>query len=155
MNIEINSKLSKHFLWDETLRNNDLEYRYFDLSLKEWIEFFNFIVILEEFREWLGQKYGYWIQISSWFRPTYYNDIVLPSKGYISSRVSMHKKGRAIDWNFYASGIRPTDDFRNDCKQKWLYLCNKHGYNGGVGYYTWGIHLDNRDSHVAFWDRRF
>ena len=148
MEIKIKGELSKNFSWEEVTQNNDKEYRFLEFETKtDYDLFVTFVLMLEKLRKIIDNK----IVITSWYRPEYYNDVVLIEKGYKSSKKSKHKKGVAIDFNFTKSGI-PLKR-RKEIAEIWKNLCIALNFNYGIGFYDWGLHLDIREKN-SVWDYR-
>ncbi len=138
-----------HFFWDEVLQNN--------LRVNGVVGDFNVIedtkvmrniiqhaLMLEEYREKI--KRG--INITSWYRPAKYNDIVLIRLGYRSSRTSDHKciNACATDTNV------PVANFHIEA---WKRICRKYKVSYSIGLYKWGLHLGwRRDVKTRIWDWR-
>ena len=154
----------KYFKMSEFLQENDSRYQELDLSKIDIYEFLNFIEMLDELREWLNDP----LHVNSGNRPEYYNDVVLPQKGYKSSKVSRHKwrKGNiAVDLRlpkrFFNENGKPTtkarkQQFLNNIKDKWIELCKKYGFSGaGFGKYNTFFHVDVRTGANGKWNKGY
>ena len=154
--------LTKNFKFNEVLQENCLKISNLDdnnykMITKEENELnatngkyyydiaYNIVLLaamLQELRDTEGS-----ISINSWFRPKFYNNVVLISHRYHSTITSDHLDGRAID----TSDIKPTD--KNI--KKWKNICKKYGVNYSIGLYNWGTHLGFRyDKKDRLWDWR-
>lgn len=126
-------------------------------------EVINFVKILDEFRKWYNRP----ISPNSWYRSKSHNENLL-RQGLPASRNSVHLEGTAIDFSYPAEfkGFTKArqEEFRQNVKNKWIELCHKYGYAGGIGFYDWGFHIDNRKNNkngtplnqktYQFWDYR-
>lgn len=98
-------------------------------------------IMLQEFRDWYGKP----IHIESWLRSEYYNNVVLPDKGYNSSRISDHLEARAAD-----TSVPVTSGNIN----KWKEICSKHKVYWSYGLYNNWMHLGFRFDKNNSWDYR-
>lgn len=127
-----------HFYWDEYLQNN--------LTVKGIVDDFNVIntpqimyevifhaLMMEEYRTRIMRS----INAESGHRPEIYNDIILPAKGYKSSKTSDHKcKGScALDTNVPVTSRHI---------EIWKEICIERGVSWSIGKYSWGLHLGYR-----------
>lgn len=132
-------KITENFYWHEVYDNNTSDYQYFDL------QFYDNVIKLSQMLEELRQYIGRPINVNSWYRPTYYNDVVMPNLGYHTSSRSDHKIATAID-----TPIQPTVGIIN----KWKTICEKHEVNYSIGSYDWGMHLGfRRDLNNRQWNK--
>lgn len=139
-----NKNLTKHFTVREMVQGNQEDWQEEVIINKEVMDF---IKMMDEFREWYNRS----ISPNSWYRPSRYNDVILPQRGVATSSTSMHKDARAIDFSlpheFNSFSSSRKEEFLNNVKTKWLAICKEYGYAGGIGFYDTFIHLDNRDKH--------
>lgn len=127
-----------HFYWEEVMGNNDEGYR--DLTQTEPYRdnIILLAIMLEEFRN----EYGRPMEVTSWFRPEYYNNVVLPEKGYASSTSSDHLEARAVD-----VAVPVTENNIN----LWKIICRRHGVFWSYGLYDTWMHLGFRFDHNHTW----
>jgi hypothetical protein len=123
-------KITDNFNWYECYNSNANGYKYFDLQFYDNV--LQLSKMLEELREYTGEP----INVHSWYRPVYYNDVVMPRKGYHTSTRSDHKLASAID-----TSINPTVGVIN----KWKSICNRYEVSYSIGVYDWGMHLGFRN----------
>ncbi|GLB51710.1 hypothetical protein NBRC110019_07490 [Neptunitalea chrysea] len=98
---------------------------------------------LQVLRDYLGVP----ITLTNGYRSPHYNDVVLPSRGYKTSKNSQHKKGKAGD--IKAQGKSP---LQVKSAIEHLIATGKMK-QGGVGIYKTFIHYDIR-GYRARWDYR-
>lgn len=123
--------ITPHFKWEETYQGNKSAKGYKYILTKYEINATILAVLLEELREYVGKP----IVPTNWFRPTYYNDVVLPSKGYKTSTSSDHKEARAID----TKSVKLT----KENIEKWKEICHSHGLHYSIGKYVFDNPLRN------------
>ena len=89
------------------------------------------------------------ISINSGYRSEYYNDVVLPSKGYNTSKNSQHKLGNAAD--IVVKGFKPSIVAYHIEK-----LIDKgEMLQGGIGIYNGFVHYDiGYNGKRRRWDKR-
>ena len=92
----------------------------------------------------LRDYYGLPVSINSGYRSKHYNDVVLPSKGYNTSKNSQHKLGKAAD--IVVKGVSPKEVSKTIEKL----ISEGKMKQGGLGTYKTFVHYDTR-GHKVRW----
>lgn len=129
------------FTWEEVRAGNGDEY----IKATDLLKYVKNIILLASMLMVMRYRLGVPISVESWFRNAYYNNVILPSRGYKSSTTSDHLEGRAADTNVKAT----TKNI-----ELWKQICKEHGVYWSIGLYSWGLHLGFRYDKNNQWDYR-
>lgn len=138
----VNDRLTDHFRLDE-FAHHDKD----GASVLLTPEFFKFVQMLEEFRNWYRRP----MNITSGFRPVGYNKLVGGSPG------SAHLSQLAIDFrlpNMLDFEPARREQFYQNIKVKWCAICERTDFKPQVNFYDTYVHLGVSKYRESFLDKR-
>lgn len=130
----------EYFTWTEIA--NNLSKNAIKLVIKDWKNFIDHAMMMNELRIWAVLTYPsifkFGLHVSSWFRDPEFNASVDGASN------SAHLDARATDIDNIPAKLFKT------FTTKWKSICLKYNKIGGVEYYDWGMHFDSYSDKFGF-----